>query len=110
MDDANTPKGFLAHRIAPLAGTPVGTISWSVLCGQFDAPAYDSKVQPIYGDAQGAPVKYWPKVTDNVKALAQDHRCPLHLVCDFAHKHDMEAFASVRMNDVHASMSWTLTP
>ncbi len=103
LEDANTTEGFLAHRLTPLADTQVGTISWSVLCGQFDAPAYDSKVQPIYGDAQGALVKYWHKVTENVKALARHHRCPLHLVCDFAHKHDMEAFASVRMNDVHDS-------
>ncbi|RKU09070.1 hypothetical protein C6502_13640 [Candidatus Poribacteria bacterium] len=103
LEDANTPEGFLAHRIAPLAETQVGAISWSVLCGQFDAPAYDSKVQPIYGDAQGAPVKYWHRVTENVKTLAREYRCPLHLVCDFAHKHDMEAFASVRMNDVHDS-------
>ena len=103
LEDANTPKGFLAHRITPLAETQVGTISWSVLCGQFDAPAYDSKVQPIYGDAQGAPVKYWHRVTENVKTLTQEYRCPLHLVCDFAHEHDMEAFASVRMNDVHDS-------
>ena len=103
LEGANTPEGFLAHRIAPLTETQVGTISWSVLCGQFDAPAYDSKVQPIYGDAQGAPVKYWHRVTENVKTLAREYRCPLHLVCDFAHGHDMEAFASVRMNDVHDS-------
>ena len=103
LEDANTPEGFLAHRIAPFTETHVGTISWSVLCGQFDAPAYDSKVQPIYGDAQGAPVKYWHRVTENVKTLAREYRCPLHLVCDFAHEHGMEAFASVRMNDVHDS-------
>ncbi len=103
LEDANTPEGFLAHRIAPLAETQVGTISWSVLCGQFDAPAYDSRVQPIYGDAQGAPVKYWHRVTGNVKTLVREYRCPLHLVCGFAHEHGMEAFASVRMNDVHDS-------
>ncbi|MYE91186.1 hypothetical protein F4X33_19550 [Candidatus Poribacteria bacterium] len=103
LEDANTPEGFLAHRIAPFTETHVGTISWSVLCGQFDAPAYDSKVQPIYGDAQGAPVKYWRRVTENVKTLAREYRCPLHLVCDFAHEHGMEALASVRMNDVHDS-------
>lgn len=103
LEDANTPEGFLAHRIAPLAGTDVGTISWSVLCGQFDAPAYDSTVQPIYGDAQGAPLKYWHRVTENVKTLAREYRCPLHLVCEFAYEHKMEAFASVRMNDVHDS-------
>ncbi len=103
LEDANTPEGFLSHRIAPHSETQVDTISWSVLCGQFDAPAYDSKVQPIYGDAQGAPVKYWHRVTENVKTLTREYRCPLHLVCDFAHGHDMEAFASVRMNDVHDS-------
>ena len=103
LEDANTPEGFLAHRITPLVETHVGTISWSVLCGQFDAPAYDSRVQPIYGDAQGAPVKYWHRVTENVKTLTREYRCPLHLVCDFTHEHDMETFASVRMNDVHDS-------
>ena len=103
LEDANTPEGFLSHRITPLTETQVGTISWSVLCGQFDAPAYDSKVQPIYGDAQGAPVKYWHRATENVKTLTREYRCPLHLVCNFAHAHDMEAFASVRMNDVHDS-------
>ena len=103
LEDANTPEGFLAHRITPHSETQVGTISWSVLCGQFDAPAYDSKVQPIYGDAQGAPVKYWHRATENIKTLTREYRCPLHLVCDFAHGHDMEAFASVRMNDVHDS-------
>ena len=103
LADANTPEGFLAHRIAPLADTHVDTISWSVLCGQFDAPAYDSKVQPIYGDAHGGPMHYWPRVTANVKALARAGHCPLQLVVDFAHDHGMEAFASVRMNDVHDS-------
>ena len=47
LEDANTPEGFLAHRIAPLAETQVGAISWSVLCGQFDAPAYDSKARRL---------------------------------------------------------------
>ena len=103
LDNADTPEGFLAHRIAPLAGTQVDTISWSVLCGQFDAPSYDSRVQPIYGDAHGGRLSKWPKVTENIKALARDGYCPLRLVADFAHEHGMEAFASVRMNDVHDS-------
>ena len=103
LEDAGTPEGFLAHRIVPLAGTHVGTISWSVLGGQFDAPVYDSKIQPIYGDAHGGPLTYWTNVTENVKALVQADCCPLQLVIDFAHNHDMETFASVRMNDVHDS-------
>jgi len=103
LEDADTPEGFLAHRIAPLADTQVGTISWSILGGQFDAPVYDSKIQPIYGDAHGGPLTYWTKVTANVKALVKEGYCPLQLVVDFAHDHGMEAFASVRMNDVHDS-------
>ena len=103
LTEANTPEGFLGHRIAPLADTQVDTVAWSVLCGQFDAPAYDSKVQPIYGDAQDGPVEYWQNVTANVKTLTRDHACPLKLVTDFAYLRDMEAFASVRMNDVHDS-------
>lgn len=115
-DDADTPEGFLGQRMAPLVGTQVGTISWSVLCGQFDAPCYDCRVQPIYGDAHAGPVAAWPNITPNVKALMRDHRCPLHLVVDFAHAHGVEAFASIRMNDVHDSFlgphamtEWKLT-
>ena len=103
LEEAKTPEGFLGHRIAPLVQTQVGTIAWSVLCGQFDAPVYDSKIQPIYGDAHGGDVSYWRNVTANVKALAQAGHCPLKLVVDFAHNHCMEAFASMRMNDVHDS-------
>ena len=103
LAEAGTPEGFLGHRITPLAKTQVGTVAWSVLCGQFDAPAYESKVQPIYGDAQGGPVQYWTRVTANVKALARGGRDPLRLVVDFAHERGMEALASVRMNDVHDS-------
>ena len=102
-EDANTPEGVLRHRLAPLVGTGVDTISWSVLGGWADAPVYDSKVQPIYGDAHGGPPGYWPLVTANVKALMHAGTCPLKVVIDFAHANQMEAFASIRMNDVHDS-------
>ena len=102
-DDANTPEGFLKRRLKPLVGTHVDSIFWSVLGGWADAPAYDSKVQPIYGDAHGGPPGYWQKVTENVKTLIRTGRCPLQIVIDFAHENDMELFASVRMNDSHDS-------
>ena len=102
-DDADTPAGFLKRRLKPLVGTHVNVISWSVLGGWADAPVYDSKVQPIYGDAHGGPPEYWSKVTENVKALIQTGRCPLQIVIDFAHGNGIELFASVRMNDCHDS-------
>ena len=102
-EDANTPAGFLRRRLQPLVGTHVDTISWSVLGGWADAPVYDSKVQPIYGDAHGGPPPYWTKVTQNVKDLIASGHCPLQIVIDFAHENKMELFASVRMNDCHDS-------
>lgn len=102
-DDAGTPEGFLKRRLQPLAGTQVDTISWSILGGWADAPVYDSKIQPIYGDAHGGPPAYWSKVTANVKQLIRSGRGPLQIVIDFARSHGMEILASVRMNDVHDS-------
>ncbi|MAV37750.1 MAG: hypothetical protein CMJ59_20090, partial [Planctomycetaceae bacterium] len=102
-DDADTPEGFLKRRLQPLVGTHVDTIAWSILGGWADAPVYDSKLQPIYGDAHGAPPEYWNQVTRNVKALIASGRCPLQVVIDFAHQNQMELFASVRMNDCHDS-------
>ena len=101
--DANTPEGFLKRRLEPLAGTHVDTISFSVLGAWADAPVYDSRVQPIYGDAHGGPPAYFSDVTANVKALIKTGRCPLQIVIDFAHGNGMELFASVRMNDCHDS-------
>ena len=103
--DANTPEGFLKRRLAPLVGRHVDVISWSVLGGWADAPVYDSKIQPIYGDAFGGPppATSWGRVTENLKALIQGGHCPLQIVIDFAHGNGMETFASIRMNDCHDS-------
>ena len=67
-----TPEGFLRHRSAPLAGTHVDTISWSVLGSWADAPVYDSKVQPFYGDAHGGP----PRRPDRPCASGTHRRSP----------------------------------
>ena len=106
-DDAGTPEGFLSRRLKPLAGTHVSTIAWSVLGGWADAPVYDSKVQPIYGDAHGGPPADWPKVTENIKSMVAGGVCPFQAVIDFSRDGGMEAFASIRMNDVHDSFKPT---
>ena len=100
-EDADTPEGFLKRRLRPLVGTHVSTIAYSVIEG--DAPVYDSKVQPIFGDAHGGPSPYWGQITANIKALSASGYCPLQLVTDLAHDNGMESFASLRMNDVHDS-------
>ena len=99
---ASTVEGFLAPRLEALPGTPVTTISWSILAG--DAPSYDSRIQPIYGDAQQSDrPDYMNPYASNLKTLVEAGTCPLKIVTDFAHEHGMEAFASLRMNDVHDS-------
>ena len=99
---ASTVQGFLTPRLEALPGTPVTTISWSILAG--DAPSYDSRIQPIYGDGQQSDrPDYMNTYAANLKALVDAGACPLKIVNDFAHEHGMEAFASVRMNDVHDS-------
>ena len=99
---ASTVEGFLTPRLEALPGTPVTTVSWSILAG--DAPSYDSRVQPIYGDGQQLESPdYMNTYAGNLKALVEAGTCPLKIVTDFAHEHGMEAFASVRMNDVHDS-------
>ena len=102
-EGANTVDGFLALRLKPLVGTHVDTISWSVLGNWGDAPSYDSKVQPIHGDAQGGPPPGHRPYALNLKAVIEAGHCPLQIVVDFAHDNGMEAFASMRMNDVHDS-------
>ncbi|MCK4849738.1 MAG: hypothetical protein KAT11_00230 [Phycisphaerae bacterium] len=98
---ANTADGLLKGRLKPLVGTQVDTISFSVI--EADAPVYDSKVQPIYGDAHGGPPPYWPNITANIKALSKAGQCPIQIITDFAHGNGMESWAHVRMNDCHDS-------
>ena len=100
---ADTPDGFLAVRLRPLAGSGVSTICFSVLGNWGDAPSYDCKVQPIHGDASGGPPSGYKPYAHNLKAMITAGRCPLQIVTDFARENDIELFASVSMNDVHDS-------
>ena len=106
---SNTAEGFLKGRLKPLAGTHVDAISFSAI--EADAPVYDSKVQPIYGDAHDRLPTYWPNFTANIKALIKAGQCPIQIITDFAHANGMESWAGIRMNDVHDSFitSWLST-
>ncbi len=100
---ADDPDVFMSVRLRPLAESGVSTVSLSVLGNWGDAPSYDSKVQPIHGDASGGPPPGYKAYAHNLKALITAGRCPLQTATDFAHENDIELFASVRMNDVHDS-------
>ena len=105
--EAGTPEGFLAVRLLPMIGTQVDTICFSALAIWGDAPIYDSKVQPLFGQPAHGLVapggERYPHYALNARKLIEAGNCPLKLVVDFAHAHRIEAFASIRMNDVHDS-------
>ena len=98
-----TVDGFLSMRLKPLAGTQVDTICWSVLGIWGDAPVFDSKLQPLFGDAHSGERAGYEHYEANTKNLIQAGHCPLRLVTEFAHQNGIEAFASIRKNDVHDS-------
>ena len=100
--DSSTPEGFLGIRLKRLAGTQVDTVAWSITKG--DAPNYDSRIQPLFGPAHAHPGPRMGPMISNLKSLIEAGHCPLQVVVDFCHANGMEAFASLRMNDVHDSM------
>ncbi len=100
--DSSTPEGFLGIRLKRLAGTQVDTVAWSITKG--DAPNYDSRIQPVFGPAHAHPGPRMGPMISNLKSLIEVGHCPLQAVVDFCHANGMEAFASLRMNDVHDSM------
>lgn len=102
-EEAHTAEGFLAQRLKPLIHTHVDTLSWSVLGTAGDAPAYASKIQPTYSDAHGGPPTNRAIMARNLRTLIESGNCPFQTVIDFAHSNDFEAWAHVRMNDVHDS-------
>ena len=98
-----TVDGFLSVRLKPLVGTQVDTICWSALGIWGDAPVFDSKLQPLFGDAHSGKRTGYEHYEANTKNLIKAGHCPLRLVIEFSHLNGIEAFASIRMNDVHDS-------
>ena len=79
---------FLAARTAPLVGTQVDS-SWYASCMAGQTFSHHTKLGGFYG--KGIP-----------QALVDQYgRDSLQIQTDFCHENNMEAFWSLRMNDVH---------
>ncbi len=95
-----TVRNFLELRTSMLAGSQVGTISYCTISSGFGQFTHDTKVGALltrqgvdYGlrsDARNITVDLIRQGSDTLKA-----------VTDFAHRHGMESFWSMRMNDTH---------
>ena len=100
-----TPKLYLADRMEQLPGTQVDTVFHCTgVTGLFTSHI------PQVGEMLGEFVKDTsPQLDidrrDNLRAMMEAGHDPLALAIDFCHKNDIEIFFSLRMNDIHDSMT-----
>lgn len=101
---SDTPEGFLAHRLQPVAGTQVDTICYNTNDGIM-VRGHTSKVAEMYGHfvTPDSPVLFqdWKHNLDALHAAGTD---PLELTIRFARRNNLELIWTVRMNDIHDTM------
>ncbi|HIE51286.1 MAG TPA: hypothetical protein EYP85_05970 [Armatimonadetes bacterium] len=102
-EQASTPEGFLSVRIAPLAGTHVEAIFYCTT-ESFNLYTHQSSVAELFTVRSG------PFAHNNVETLIKQGRDCLQIVIDFCHERGMEAFWSLRVNDIHDSFTPQLLP
>ena len=90
-----TPESFLAMRCKGLEGSHVDTVAYCT-CQGFDHYTHDSRVAQLFTVTH-------PFLTprNHARALIEQGRDCLSLVIDFCRANGIEAFWSIRMNDVH---------
>jgi len=99
-DQKATIEGFLAKRTTPLAGTQVGTIAFCPTSSGFSHFTHNTKVGTLL-TRSGYEFGILPGTRNIAKELIDQGTDCLQAVIDFGHKHDMEVFWSMRMNDTH---------
>jgi len=92
--EAATPEGLLSLRVAPLAGTQLDAILYCSHWG-FNHCTHNTAVGEIFEPSP-------PKVpVSHSRTLINQGRDNLQIMIDFCHDNQMEAWWSMRMNDVH---------
>jgi Glycosyl hydrolase-like 10 len=92
--EAHTPQAMLARRTTPLVGSQVDAIFYCT--GVFDLYTNNSKETELHILAPNNE-RFW------ANDLIAQGRDPLEIMIDFGHKHNLEVFWSMRMNDTHDS-------
>ena len=92
--EKKTPGVFLSKRISPLAGSQVDAIFYCT--GVFNLYSHNSEETELRKHSD----RYQMDWAWELTKVGTDS---LKVVVDFCHKHDMEAFWSMRMNDTHDS-------
>jgi len=95
-----TVEGFLAKRTTPLAGTHVGAIAFCPTSSGFSYFTHQTKIGTVL-TRSGHEFRIEPNTRNIAKDLIDRGTDCLQAVIDFGHKHQMEVFWSMRMNDTH---------
>lgn len=93
---AESVDRFLAQRHDPLLGTQVDSI-WYSTTQSFHLFSHETQVAEIFRANQG------PFANNHLPQFLAQHTDGLRMSCDFAHRHGLESFWSLRMNDIHDS-------
>lgn len=90
-------ENFLALRTAPLAETPITTLSYCTISSGFSLFTYNTKIGECFLDD----ISTKPNTRNITGEMLKEGTDPLGVICAFAHKNKMECFWDVRMNDIH---------
>jgi hypothetical protein len=95
-----TVAGFLAKRTTPLAGTHVDTIAFCPTSSGFSYFTHNTQVGTVL-TRSGREFGVEPNTRNITQELIDLGTDCLQAVIDFGHRHKMEVFWSMRMNDTH---------
>ena len=104
-------EGLVELTIGPLLGTQVDTLYWQLGTDPFlgspshrfsDQYSHDTKVGPIWGEDvdKFTTAGQW-RVYENTRDLIERGVDPPSVLIDHGHRHGLDVFLSMRVNDVH---------
>ena len=82
---AKGAEAFLGLRLEPILGTPVDSIAWCIMWGIAQGPGQ---------------TRYW-EMQQKDRPLNQAIHDPTPIMVEGIHRHGLEVFGSLRMNDTH---------
>ncbi len=82
---ARGAEAFLGLRLRPILGTPVDSIAWCIMWGIAQGPGQ---------------TRYWQTQQQN-RPLNEAIHDPTPVMVEGIHRHGLEVFGSIRMNDTH---------
>ncbi len=97
-----TPENLLVMRTSPLAGTQVDTIFYCPISAGFSLFTHNTKIgEVLTWDIKRDGKSLQPDKFNIAGKLIKAGTDSLQVMTDFGHRHNIEIFFSMRMNDTH---------